>query len=87
MALWVVESLLLAIGPRSPAPAGFGRQRPLLRSCARVAIFDRQHHRFLGNVHEMPAAEASQHAIGWSQPCCRLPGRVWDVRHTCVQCA
>jgi hypothetical protein len=31
-------------------PAGFGRHRVPVRHVARVCIFDRQHHRFLGNV-------------------------------------
>jgi hypothetical protein len=49
-------------------PTGFGRERPPVRATARVGILDRQHHRFLGNVHEMPPAAPAPPRSGgaWS---------------------
>jgi len=47
-------------------PTGFAGQRTPLRCTAKVGLLDRQHHRFVGNVCEMPPSEVRSRESEWS---------------------
>lgn len=62
-------------------PAGFGKRRLPLRHVARVCIFDRQHHRFLGNVFPVLCTDVRSKEV--RGPLSTMPPPPQPVRPVC----